>query len=379
MKHQPYSSLSTWTARDIPRDSRVLLRIDANVPMVKGRVSKNGLHRLRSLIPEIDRLVARGARIVLIAHLGDPGGKIVKGLSLAPVARALARVLKRPVRFLSAPSTASAASVIDRMAPGTIVMLENLRFDSGEEKNDAAFAKRLAGLADVYVNNAFSVCHRNHASLVAITKYLPSFAGELVVREVKMLSMTPRHPFVLVLGGAKIGTKIPLMNYLGKDVDSMILGGGTALTMLKATLGDLPVDVPLFTKKDDVTEAHVVAKKWKKKLTLPCDLVVSDDAIPDIGPATVKCFVAEIALAKYVVWNGPMGIIDRKEGVKGTLAVAKAIAKNKKAMTIVGGGETVEFLEEFGLTDAFTHVSTGGGAMLALLGGDAMPGLEALL
>ncbi len=371
-------SIRSWTARDIPRDARVLLRIDANVPMVDGRVSVHGKHRLKAVLPEIERLKARGARIILLAHLGDPKGRFVKSLSLAPVARALSRVLNHPVRFIPHMPGNDAARVIDRMAPGAIVMLENLRFDEGEEKNSAAFAKRLAQLGDVYVNNAFSVCHRKHASIVALASCLPSFAGELVVREVQELSAIPRHPFVLILGGMKIATKIPLLNRLGAKADAIMVGGATALTMLKADLGTLPVDVPEFTTAKDIASAKRIAKKFGGKIFLPCDLVVAKNVVPDIGPATVASFCDVIAKAKYIVWNGPMGITQHRDGFAGTLALAKAIAKNTRATSIVGGGETIECLEEFSLMNAFTHVSTGGGAMLAFFGGEPMPGLEAL-
>lgn len=378
-KTKSQKQIKSWTVRDIPKDSRVLLRIDANVPMANGRVTVNGRHRLKAALGEIDRLRARGARIVLLAHLGDPKGKHVKALSLAPVCRALAHAIKHPIRFISSGVSDEAGKVIHRMAPGAIVMLENLRFDKGEEKNDAKFAKRIAELGDVYVNNAFSVCHRKHASMVAITKYLPSFAGELVIREIVALSTAPRHPFVLILGGSKIATKIPLIKNLGKHADEILIGGATALTMLKAEFGSLPVACKEFTGVKDVAAAKSIAKKFGKKIFLPCDLVVSGSAIPDIGPMTVDSFSAAIAEAKCIVWNGPMGIPMRRDGFMGTLAIARAIAKNKNAISIVGGGETVECLEEFDLTDKFTHVSTGGGAMLAFLSGDEMPGLEALV
>ena len=378
-KTKPQKQIKTWTLRDIPKDSRVLLRIDANVPMANGRVTVNGRHRLKVTLGEIDRLRARGARIVLLAHLGDPKGKNVKALSLAPVCRALAHAIKHPIRFIASGVGDEAGKVIDRMAPGAIVMLENLRFDKGEEKNDAKFAKRIAELGDVYVNNAFSVCHRKHASVVAITKYLPSFAGELVVREIVELSAVPKHPFVLILGGSKISTKIPLIKNIGKHADEILIGGATALTMLKAEFGALPVVCKEFTGAKDVAAAKAISKKFGKNIFLPCDLVVSESAIPDIGPVTVESFSSAISDAKYIVWNGPMGITSRRDGFMGTLGIARAIAKNKGAISIVGGGETVECLEEFDLTEKFTHVSTGGGAMLAFLGGEEMPGLEVLL
>lgn len=370
--------LKTWTQKDIARDDRVLLRIDANVPMKNGRVSIHGRHRLRANIPEIERLQKRGARVVLVAHLGEPNGKPMKALSLAPVARALSHALGVPIRCIPHLPGKEAQDVIDRMAPGAIVMLENLRFDAGETSNSAVFAKRLAACADVYVNNAFGVCHRKHASLVGVTKYLPSFAGELVVRETTMLSCTPKKPFVLVIGGAKIRTKIPLLERFGSKADMILMGGGASLTMLAASMGKLLVKAPMFTKPEDVAEAKKVAKKFGKKIYLPCDLVISSNAIPDIGPETAKDFARALSKAKTIIWNGPLGITERKDGFVGTLTVARAIARNKKATSLVGGGETVECLEEFDLSESFTHVSTGGGAMLAYLAGEKMPGLEVL-
>lgn len=380
MPKKPISKkkLSTWTARDIHHDDRVVLRIDANVPMKHGRVAAHGRHRLQATVDEIERLRARGARIVLVAHLGSPKGRAVKALSLAPVARALARILQHSVRFVPHLPGPDAEHVIERMAPGTIIMLENLRFDAGEEENSAAFAKRLAACGDVYVNNAFGVCHRKHASVVGVTKYVPSFAGELVVREVKALSTAPNSPFMLVLGGSKIGTKIPLIEHLGDDVDAMLIGGGVSLTLLAASMGKRLQQAAMFTKAGDVAEAKRIARAFGEKMFLPCDLLVTKNAVPDIGPETVRCFVRALATAKTIVWNGPLGNTGRKDGFAGTLAIARAIAKNTSATTIIGGGETVECLEEFGLTDRFTHVSTGGGAMLAFLSGDTLPGLDVL-
>ena len=346
--------------------------------MKHGRILRHGYYRLQANIPEIQRLQARGARIVLLAHLGEPKGRRVQALSLAPIARALGRMVQSPVRCIPHGPGDIAMQVIDRMAPGSIVMLENLRFDAGEEMNKAEFSKKLAACGDVYVNNAFGVCHRMHASMVGITKYIPSFAGELVVREVRALSAVPKKPFVLVLGGVKVGTKIPLIERLGQKADAILMGGGTGLTMLAASTGKALPQARMFTKSVDVAEAKRIAKTYGKKIFLPSDLVVTKNAVPDIGPETVKCFIRAIETAKTIVWNGPLGNTARKDGFAGTLAIARAIAKNTSAVTIVGGGETVECVEEFGLTNRFTHVSTGGGAMLALLSGEALPALEVL-
>lgn len=378
-KTNAHKTLVTWHANDIARDARVLLRVDVNVPIAHGRVAPYGMHRLRTLVPDVTRLLNRGARIVLIAHRGDPGGRVDPDLSLAPVARALTKVLETPVRFVPHGPGEDAQRVIDRMAPGTIVMLENLRFFPGEEKNSVAFAKALAACGDVFVNNAFGVCHRKHASMVAITKYLPSFAGSLVVQEVTMLSARESHPFVVLLGGAKIQTKIPLIHQLASRADAILFGGGAALTMLYANDHALPVKAPLFTKNKDVAAARSLMQKYASILHMPSDVVVHRGQAIDIGPATIDAYAAILSKARTIFWNGPMGVIESEHGFDGTLALARTIANSRKATTIVGGGETVAFLDEFHLTDCFTHVSTGGGAMLAFLAGDAMPGLDALL
>lgn len=366
--------LKTWSNKDITDGTQVVLRLDLNVPVVAGQARDEGRHgRLAQACEEIVRLRQRGAKILILAHRGEPGGKVNKALSLRPMASALSKRLKQKVIFvpgLEAPELES----------GEICLLENIRFQPGEEKNSDQLAKRLAKLGEVYVNNAFGVCHRQHASVHAITRYLPSFAGELVVREVAELSRAPRRPYALVLGGAKIATKIPLITRLGRQADVILLGGGIAVTCLAAANVTLPTYPPQLTNKKEVELARTLLRLWSKKIVLPSDVVADtkSERILDIGPQSIKVMTAALTKAKEVLWNGPLGIIEQKEGSKGTLAIAKAIAKNRQLRSVVGGGETVEVLESAKLASKFTHVSTGGGAMLALLSGETLPGLQVL-
>lgn len=365
--------LRTWKAKDIQSGTRVLLRVDVNVPVKGGKVEAGGeFGRITQALPEIDRLLERGACVILAAHLGDPGGEVNKKFSLAPMAKVFAARLKLPVPLIKNLD-------VPDLQPGTVCMLENLRFDPGEEKNSDAFAGKLARVADVYVNNAFGVCHRKHASVQAITKKLPSFAGELLIREITELEHKPKKPFVLVMGGAKIQTKIGMLHKLGPMADKILIGGGLGVTFLAAAGVDLPTYPPALITTDDVSTAKKLLKTFAKKLILPVDLVAKpkQQLITDIGPESQEMFAHEILLAKSVIWNGPMGIIERTDGMAGTLAMAKAISKSK-VRAVTGGGETVDFLESHKLINHFAHVSTGGGAMLAFLGGEKLPGLEAL-
>lgn len=374
------NKLRTWKPADIRKGTRVLLRVDANVPLVDGDVSEGGMLRIRAAIPEILRLQKRGSRIVIATHLGRPMGRHVSALSTSVIANAFARELKHPVRWIAHVTGERAGAAINRLKPGGIAMLENLRFEAGETKNDAAFAKSLSEFVDVFVNNAFGVCHEKHASVHAITKYLPSFAGELLIREIDALSRAPEHPFVLVLGGAKVATKIPLLHRLGKHADAIVIGGGAALTFIAASGGTFGAQAPRFTSADDVAEAKLALRYLGGKIVLPVDLIASKRRreIVDIGPASIRAATDMIGQAKTIVWNGPMGIIEEADGYTGTLGIAWAIASNAAAYSVVGGGETTEFLESWGIADRFSHVSTGGGAMLAFLGGEPMPGLSVL-
>lgn len=351
----------------------MFLRLDLNVPIKAGQVQDSGTFgRIAQALPEIERLRKRGASIVLASHLGNPGGQVDKKLSLAPVARVLEKRLQRAVPLVT-------GLAVPNLRPGQMCLLENLRFDPGEEANSDGYAWQLAKLADVYVNNAFGVCHRRHASVHAITRHLPSFAGELVLREVAELSEAPLKPFVLVMGGAKIATKIGLLERLGPKADKILLGGGLSVTFLAAGEVPLPAYPAALMVEKDVVLARKLLRRFGDKIILPTDLVArpKQHLVLDIGPETEERFAKEIIGARSIIWNGPMGIIEKVGGQAGTLQVAKALSKCG-ARVIIGGGDTVEFLEGQRLLRHFAHVSTGGGAMLAFLAGERLPGLEAL-
>lgn len=326
-------------SKTINAGTRVLLRVDCNAES-----------RVPSVLPELRRLLRLKARVILATHLGRPGGMVVRKYSTASLAKALGVAHAKDV------VGASAKALVASLAPGQAMLLENLRFEPGEEKNSKVFAKQLASLADVYVNNAFGVCHRAHASVSAITAYLPSMAGSLVQKEVAELTKPRRQPLVLVVGGIKLETKVPLLRKLGAEAEVILLGSGLYPVLAEANLPAAVTRkiVPMLDARHDA-RGRVI----------------------DIGPKTEKVFLAALRGAKTVLWNGPLGITERKDGAIATKVVAKAIAASS-ARTIVGGGETVDFLVAQGLVGAYSFVSTGGGAMLALLGGEPMPGLAAL-
>lgn len=362
-------TLRRWGAKDVKRGTRVLVRVDVN----------GSVHRIKEAVVEIRALRERGARVILATHVGDPGGRPNVLLSTCPLAEAFEELLGTTVKCLSRATGPRVEAWVRAMQPGDVVLLENLRFNPDEMRDGLVFARSLARLADIYVNNAFGVCHRKHASVHAVTKFLPSFAGELLVREVKELSAKHSSPFVLALGGAKIGTKIPLLERLGQQADAVLIGGGASLTFLHAGGVTLPVKAAEFTQEEDVNEARRIARLLGDRLHLPSDVVVSGGVVIDVGPETSKHFTHVLKDVKTVIWNGPLGITEIKGGDRATLALAKHVAKLKGAHTIVGGGETIEFLERHALVGKFSHVSTGGGAMLAFLGGEVMPGLEVLV
>jgi len=371
--------LRTWKSSDISLGTRVFLRIDGNVPIVGGKAKDGEFGRLQQTIPEIVKLRAHGARIILATHLGDPGGKFDKKFSVAPVAKLLAKKLGRPIRLLGGVISKDIEREILNAGTGEIFMLENLRFESGEEKNSVAFAKSLARLADVYVNNAFGVCHRAHASVDAITRELPSFAGELVIREVKTLEKKQPRPHVVVLGGAKLATKLPLLEHLAASADSILIGGALCLPLLYSLGRPLPKKVEDSLNDEDLEAADKILLEYEEKIIVPEDLRMEGNSkVVDIGPRTDKLFVRVLGEAASVLWNGPMGIIEQPNAQTGTKAIAKAIGATRPTSAIVGGGDTIAFLESAKLLKGFSHISTGGGAMLALLSGEKLPGLEAL-
>lgn len=374
------TQLPIWKEKhDVSAGTRVILRLDLNLPKATPAVMKKSWRLQRSL-NEVRKLQKIGARILIIAHLGDPAGKKVTALSLKNFAPLLKSVLKTPVQFVEAYTGKKNEAIFTGLNEGGIALAENLRFFPGEEKNDDRFASQLAHGADVYINNAFSVCHRKHASVFAITRHLPSFAGSLLIEEIDALTQPIKHPFALVIGGAKINTKLPLLERLGPQADRILIGGGPATSMLAATQVALPAYPKQFTTDEALRSAGRIYRRFYKKIILPIDLIADPDnqVIFDHGPMSIKAFTAALKGVKTVIWNGPLGIIEEKQGRAATQAFAEALAKIKGARVLVGGGETVDAILNAGVEKQITYLSTGGGAMLAFLAGEPLPGLVAL-
>jgi phosphoglycerate kinase len=384
---------------DLPvrRGSRVLVRVDYNVPLQDGRVTDDT--RIRATRPTIEELVARGARVVLMSHLGRPKGQVRAEFSLEPVARHAADVLGRPVAFVHAVIGPEAMAMVDRLAPGDVGLLENLRFDPGEEANDPRFADALAALGDLYVNDAFGTAHRAHASTVGLPQRLPGAAGRLMERELWALTEIlgrPERPYWAILGGAKVSDKLRLLRRLLEQVDGLIVGGGMANTMLAAqgyALGrsavehgsleearaflqeaaarGVAVELPV-----DVVAAAAFAPDAPAREATP-DRVGADEWVLDIGPRTVAQIRQRLADARTVFWNGPLGVFEWERYAAGTRAVARLLA-DLSARVVVGGGDSVAAVQQAGVAGRLTHVSTGGGAALEFLEGVTLPGVAAL-
>lgn len=373
---------------------RVLLRADLNVPLHRGKVADDT--RIRAVVPTIRALLERGATVVCCSHLGRPKGRRDESVSLAPVAHALADWLDMKVRLTAEPNPPP--DDLGDMPPSQIGLLENLRFHPGEEANDPQFAKELAALADVYVNDAFGAVHRAHASVVAVAELLPHAAGLLLRKEVEALGRlleNPQRPFVVILGGAKVSDKIGAVRNLLQRADVILVGGAVANTFLAAQgmdLGKSKVEVELL---DEVRET-IRAAEESGRIVLPEDLVVAEEpsegasteVVPavrvpseamalDIGPATAKKFAQYAEGASTVFWNGPMGVFEFSPFAAGTRVVAEAVGACK-GFTVVGGGDSAAALASFGLADRVSHLSTGGGASLEFLEGRELPGLKAL-
>jgi phosphoglycerate kinase len=378
---------------------RVFVRVDFNVPIKNGAITDDT--RIRASLPTIERLIAGGATVVLASHLGRPKGKPNPEFSLRPVADRLSQLIGKPVTFAEDSVGAPARAAIEKAGPGGVVLLENLRFHAEEEKNDSGFAKQLAELADVYVNDAFGSAHRAHASTEGIVHHVrAAAAGLLMGKEVAYLGRVleqPDRPFVAVLGGAKVSDKLEVIENLIPKVDALLIGGAMAYTFLRArgvAVGKSLVEEDLLDTARDVEQR---AKQRGLRLELPVDHVVApqlsadapaetlsvgDAAIGDrmgldIGPKTIETYRSVISDAKTVIWNGPMGVFEIDAFAKGTIEVAKAVAA-VDGTTVIGGGDSIAAVAKAGVTDKITHLSTGGGASLEFLGGRTLPGVAAL-
>ncbi|MHB2165544.1 phosphoglycerate kinase [Alsobacter sp. R-9] len=379
---------------------RVLVRVDLNVPMEDGRVTD--ATRIERILPTIREIADKRGKVILLAHFGRPKGRDPKE-SLAPVAQALAAHLGRPVGFADDCIGPAAKAAVDAMKPGDVLCLENTRFHKEEEKNDPAFVKALAENGDVWVNDAFSAAHRAHASTEGLGHVLPAYAGRTMQQEVEALSKAleaPQRPVLAVVGGAKVSTKLDLLGNLVKKVDMLVIGGGMANTFLAAqgkAVGKSLCEKDLLDTARSILDGAkaagctivlpvdaMVAGEFKAHApskAVPVDAVGSDDMILDIGPASVAAVAAKLAEAKTLVWNGPFGAFELTPFDRGTTAVAQAAAKltaEGKLLSVAGGGDTVAALNHAGVGEAFTYVSTAGGAFLEWLEGKPLPGVEVL-
>ncbi len=378
------------------KNKRVLVRVDFNVPLNNdGQVNEKGDWRLEAALPTINYLLKEKAKIILLTHLGRPNGKKIQELSLEPVARRLEKLLNQKVIKLDDCLGPEVEEQVRNLQAGQIVLLENLRFHPEEEANQPDFAKSLAGLGEIYVDDAFGSIHRAHASIAGLPQYLPSCAGLLLEREIKVLSRfldVMERPLTAIIGGAKISTKIRLVEDFLNKADNLILGGALANTVISAkgiAIGKSVVEKAMVeeVKKLELTNT---------KLHIPVDVVVStdvsgkqasriapvgktkeDELILDIGPDTSQLFQRIISQSKMIIWNGPMGLFEVEAFASGSKAIARAVAQSR-GFAVVGGGDTIALLEEMNLLEEMDHVSTGGGSLLKFLSGDKLPGLEAL-
>ena len=387
------------TVRDLDvAGKKVLVRVDFNVPLNdKGEITDDT--RITASLPTIQYLLEQKAAVILMAHLGRPKGQVNPELSLAPVAKHLGKLLGKKILFAPDCVGEAAKAAASKLKAGHILLLENLRFHKEEEKNDMEFAEQLASLADLYVNDGFGVSHRAHASVEGVTHFLPAAAGFLLEKEIQYVGQAvtnPLHPFVAIIGGAKVSDKIGVISNLLDKVDTLLIGGGMANTFLAAQGHKMGKSLVEEDKLELAKELLAKAKKNKVKLLLPTDLVMAAAFAPDaahvtegvkhlnqeymaldIGSETSKAYAEALAEAKMIVWNGPMGVFEMDAFCKGTEAVAKAVAKSR-AVSIVGGGDSVAAIEKLGLAKRITHISTGGGASLEYLEGKVLPGVAAL-
>jgi len=374
----------------------VFLRVDFNVPLKNGKIEED--YKIHAGLETIEFLLARGARLIIATHLGEPSGREA-GYSVKPIAVRLKTLLRRPVKFLADPlASPKITAAVQALRPGEIIFLENLRFNKGEYSDDDKFAARLASFADIYVNDAFAVSHRAQASVGKIKKYLPSYAGLLLEKELNACAriLKPKKPLVIVMGGAKIETKAPLIAKLAPSAQRILIGGALSDNFFK--FQGLEIGRSLFDKGSAVfVKKFFKGKKLNSKIILPLDVVVksksgearvvspggvkSSDTILDIGPATIAAYAVEIKAAQTLVWNGPLGKFEESRFKYGTMAIASLIAARSSGLAygLVGGGETIEALKLTNMSEYVDWISTAGGAMLTYLGGGKMPGLKGIV
>ncbi|MBD8586447.1 phosphoglycerate kinase [Peribacillus simplex] len=380
------------------KGKRVFCRVDFNVPMQDGKISDDT--RIKAALPTISYLTEQGAKVILASHLGRPKGQVVEELRLAPVAERLSELSGKDVQKAEEAYGETVQSIIDNMQNGEILLLENVRFYPGEEKNDQELAKSFAALADVYVNDAFGAAHRAHASTEGIAHHLPAVAGLLMEKELSVLGKAlsnPERPFTAIIGGAKVKDKIGVIENLLEKVDHLIIGGGLGYTFIKAQGHEIGNSL-LEEDKIELAKSFIESAKEKGvKLHLPIDAVITAefspdaetdnvdiDAIPndkmalDIGPKTSELFADVIKSSKLVIWNGPMGVFEFDKFANGTSTVAQALAEANDTYSIVGGGDSAAAAEKFGLAEKMSHISTGGGASLEFMEGKELPGVVAL-
>jgi phosphoglycerate kinase len=390
--------LNKLTVNDVDlHNKRVFCRVDFNVPLSEGKVADDT--RIRAAIPTISYLINQGAKVILASHLGRPKGKVVEEYRLTPVAQRLGELLSKNVKKVDDVIGDKVSKAVDQLQPGEILLLENVRFEVGEEKNDTSLAKAFADLADVFVNDAFGAAHRAHASTAGIASYIPAVAGLLLQKELEVLGKAmgePDRPFTAIIGGAKVKDKIEVIQNLLQKVDNLLIGGGLAFTFVKAQGYEIGTSLLEEDKLDLAKSLIQQAKDRGVTLYLPIDAVVADrfaadavgtavdiDQIPsdqmalDIGPKTSRQFHDVVLSSKLVLWNGPMGVFEMEQFAKGTYKVAEALAESD-SYSIVGGGDSAAALVQSGLADQVDHISTGGGASLEFLEGKTLPGVAAL-
>lgn len=393
--------MSKKTVRDIDlKGKKVIERCDFNVPLLEDGTIRDNT-RIVAALPTIKYLLEQNCAVILCSHLGRPKGQVVPEMSLAPVAKELSKLLGQEVKLAKDVVGEDAQKLAKELKPGEVMLLENVRFEPGEEKNDPELAKKFADMAEVFVNDAFGTAHRAHSSTAGVAEFLPAVSGFLIEKELEFLGSAlenPQRPFVAILGGAKVSDKLGVIEALLEKVDKLIIGGGMAYTFFKSIGYSVGKSICELDKLDLAQGLINKAKERNVKLVLPIDNVIAKEIAPDaenkvidsdnipedwegldIGPKTVELFKEELKDAKTIVWNGPVGFSEYEIFANGTRSIAQALAEKEDAVTIIGGGDSAAAIEKMGLSDKMTHISTGGGASLEFLEGKKLPGIECLL